>query len=770
MVKKFYKNYKKPKTSNHLNEPESVKKAVYLIIVESPSKCKKIESYLGSQYCCISSKGHIRNIKGLSSIDSLNEYETKYSIMDEKKTHVDWMKTVIDQFDKAKIYLATDDDREGEAIAWHICEVFQLPVETTLRIKFHEVTEPAIKRSICNPTILDMNKVNAQKARQILDMIVGYKISPMLWKYIYRDKENSLSAGRCQTPALRLVYENEEEIQNMVIEQKYQIKGSFYPKKIEFHLNKPLNTEKEVYQFLEESKYHNHCLTVKPHREHVKMPPKPFNTSLLLQVASNCLHMNPKETMHICQELYQEGHITYMRTESQKYSNVFLEEATEYIYRMYEENLGENLENLDTSNPHEAIRITHIEIESVKMDNSRANTLYKLIRKNTIESCMTAAMYTHVPLVLSAPMNYNYTHTIELPVALGWKKIEKESHENLLLYILSHLYENIKYNHIKSEISIHGKRSHYTEASLIKKLEDTGIGRPSTFATIVETIIERGYVVKKDVIGQMIQTNEMSLIEGEIEINETTKYIGNEKGKLVIQPIGIIVSEFLTNHYSSLFDYEYTKKMEQRLDEISFNSESWSKICKECENEIDGCSSLKKPTYKLKDNDNYDIVYEKYGFVLRKTLENGKYEYENIRTDIDIHKIRSGNYSLEEIIQRDAQLIHIDDAPALIKSGPYGKYLQFENENVSFKTLHLDETETDESTIIKSFVEKEDNSLIRKLNDELSIRNGKYGAYIYYKTKDMKKPKFYNLNAFKESYRFCKEETIFAWIKEKYNI
>ena len=780
MVKKYYKRtYQKASNPRPLEWNES---ATYLIVVESPSKCRKIESYLGSRYCCIASKGHIRNIKGLSSIDSTRGYETTYSILDDKKDHVEWMRTVISRFDKRHIYLATDDDREGEAIAWHICDVFGLPVETTPRIKFHEITEPAIKRAIANPVLIDMNHVNAQKARQILDMMVGYKISPMLWKYIYRDKKNVLSAGRCQTPALRLVCENDEEVRAMVVEKRYQIRGSFYPRKIDFILNRQLDTEEEVAAFLEASKTHSHTVSIHEKRENAKPPPKPFHTSLLLQVASTHLHMNPKETMSLCQELYQEGHITYMRTESQRYSAVFLEEAKKYIRQTYDESLGEDLESQDVGNPHEAIRVTHLEVESPKMENTRANTLYKWIRKNTLESCMMTARYNHIPVTLSAPMGYHYTHTIEIPLFLGWKKVDKnEAVENPLFYIQTSSQERVPYHRITGEISIHGKHSHYTEASLIKRLEKMGIGRPSTFAGIVETIIERGYVERKDVVGERLLTKEFSLTENIVEIKEVEKYIGNEKGKLVITPIGTIVSDFLNDYYENLFEYEYTRKMEDRLDEISRGSGgSWHTLCEECETEIENVGSLKKRAYPLKDTEEYEIVYEKYGFVLRKRIESGKYKYENIRKDIevDVRKIKSAGYTLDELVNTSpvpVETIHIGDCDFSVKTGPYGRYLQSGDEKTGFKTLGLEDCETDVDVICRAYqthvtADAEDKTVIRKLTENLSVRNGKYGAYLYYKTDDMQKPQFYSLSRFKESYRYCHEKTLLDWIKEKYNI
>jgi DNA topoisomerase I len=392
MVKAYFKrSYKKKATDT--KELESLKTSTKLIIVESPSKCRKIEGFLGPQWTCIASKGHIRTIDGLSSID--RSYNITYSMLPDKKEHIDWMKTILSKFNKDNIYLATDDDREGEAIAWHICDVFGLSIEATKRVLFHEITEPAVKAAIERPGHIDINMVKSQMARQVLDILVGFRISPLLWKHLYRNKENSLSAGRCQTPALRLVYENEMEAKAAVIETKYRIVGTFYAKKIDFILSKQLDTSEEVIDFLEKSKTYSHKMTMGTKRETVQQPPKPFSTSSLLQSASSALHMSPKETMSLCQELYQEGHITYMRTESQTYSAVFLSEGREYIHKEYSEVLGENLQSADESNPHEAIRVTHIEAKTIETENGKAATLYKWIWRNTIASCMPAFRVYH---------------------------------------------------------------------------------------------------------------------------------------------------------------------------------------------------------------------------------------------------------------------------------------------------------------------------------------------------------------------------------------
>jgi DNA topoisomerase-1 len=793
MVKTIYKKKVYKKTNNY-EIPKSASTATYLIIVESPSKCKKIEEYLGSQYTCISSKGHIRSIKnGLKSIDVKNNYNIEYEIQQEKREHVTWMKDIIPMFFKKNIIIATDDDREGEAIAWHICIVFDLPIETTKRIIFREITQSAIKEALDRPGIINMNIVNAQMSRQVLDLLVGFKISPILWKHLYRNKDNALSAGRCQTPALKLVYENELEAKNAVTNTTYKITGSFFPKKIIFDLSKEFDNETQVLDFLEQSKSFNHCLSICEKKDSIRVPPKPFNTSGLLQKASNTLGIGPKETMSICQQLYQDGFITYMRTESQKYSDVFLKKAQEYIIKRFEkeEYIGtfEDIVNKDSKNPHEAIRVTNIEMDTIDIENSRTLALYKLIWRNTVESCMSEAKYNNTPVTMTAPNDLIYKHIIEVPIFLGFTKLIQESRTNtihdqnigsaLLLYIQSSPKNNIKYNKITSALSIHGKHSHYTEATLIKRLEDLGIGRPSTFAMIIDTIIERGYVKKTDIEGITIKANEFTLEKNIIQIEEKESTFGNEKGKLVIQPIGSIVTDFLYNHFSSLFSYDYTTKMESILDEISLgNGEPWYETCKKCNTEI---KDLIKPIEKLGkqlfdiNGTDYKLVFEKYGPVLRIEI-NDIFEYKKIRSDIkiDLDKLQKGEYCEEELIeQKKEQIIgELDGIPILLKSGPYGEYIEHGDKKESIKSLGDCKTPDE---IVDSYKNKissqiNDSKIIRILTNELSIRNGKFGAYIHYKTEKMTKPKFLNIQKFKESYRHCSEEVLMKWIKETYNI
>jgi len=787
----FKKTYKKvsEKTSTNLST------ATYLIIVESPSKCAKIESYLGENYCCIASKGHIRSIDGLKSIDTKKKtYEPTFSIIEEKNAHVEQMKKIISNFSKQNIILASDDDREGEAIAWHICKIFDLPVETTKRIIFHEITKPAILKSIENPTIINMDLVHAQHARQVLDIIVGYKISPFLWKYLYNNRSNSLSAGRCQTPALRLVYDNEKEKESSGgIENKYKTVGIFLQKRIQFELNHEFEKPEEVVIFLEKSKSYQHMLSLSSPKDSTKSAPKPFHTSRLLQVASNVLHFSPKETMNLCQLLYQSGHITYMRTESSQYSKTFLEQAEKYILGEWSSNkyIGDfsKLENNDASNPHEAIRVTHLETKSISnSDDVRLASMYRLIWRNTVESCMADAKYNNIKATITAPDDHQYNHTIEIPVFLGWKvifdKIDTE-HPNegtgLNLYMQSIVKANksVLYNNIDSTVVVRNKHQHYTEASLINKLEDLGIGRPSTFASIVDTIIERGYVKKTNLEGTVTKCTEFRLIDKVIEKTDKEKVFGNEKNKLVIQPTGILTVEFLIQNFEKLFSYEYTKIMESQLDLVSTGKEKeWSNICGNCDKEIKELSktikNVSKQTYVL--DNKHELVFQAYGPSIKRTLEDGSVEYLPAKKDmkIDLEKLKDGKYSLDDVIEiKNGCLGKYENEDMFIKNGRYGPYVEWGEKRESIKEIQKpigEITLSDVENYLSKSSGKTEKNVLRILNDELSVRKGKFGAYVYYKRKDMSKPDFLNIKKFNEGFLTCESDTLIEWLKNTYKI
>lgn len=790
MSKKIYKKY----TKKQITKPsDNLSSATYLIIVESPSKCAKIESYLGTNYCCISSKGHIRSVNGLKSIDTKDTFEPQFTELAEKKDHIVFMKQTISKFSKENIILATDDDREGEAIAWHICEQFGLSTKTTPRIIFHEVTKNALLKAIKSPTTINLDLVKAQHARQVLDVIVGYKISPMLWKYLYNDSTNSLSAGRCQTPALRLVYDNEiEGKQKDNIQTYYKTTASFFEKNIHFNLNVEFQTKQEVEDHLTKSINHKHMLTISNPRDTTKSPPKPFHTSRLLQVASNILHISPSETMRLCQQLYQTGYITYMRTESTKYAKPFLQEISKYIQEEYgsEKYVGniDELENKQSNNPHEAIRVTQLINKTILSDDTRLVSMYKLIWKNTVESCMSEAKYKAIPLEVSGPEKTKYTYTHEIPIFLGWKTVSDKKLDTdtqneangLHMFFKTQLQKPIKYNWIESIISMKNKHTHYTEASLINKLETAGIGRPSTFSTIVSTIQDRGYVKKTDVDGIEIDCNNFKLEDDTLTETTEAKTFGNEKGKLVLQPIGTLTVEFLIEHYNSLFSYEYTKLMEDKLDAITNDNTEWSSICRECYNEIKELSKpvskIPKQTYPL--DDKHVVLFEKYGPVIQYKNEDDKYEYISVKRDfkIDIDKLKNKEYTIEDLIApKERNLGKYKDIDVIIKDGRYGAYVEYGTMKESIKSIdsNHDEITLDDIIPILDKVDSEkqtDKNILRELTDVLSIRKGKFGAYGFYKTDQMKKPQFLNIKKFKGSILTCEKETIIEWLKENYPI
>ena len=825
MPPKFYKKY--PKKTFTKSKPVSTEadnarlgRALYLIIVESPSKCKKIEEYLGPDYYCIASKGHIRRVDGLKAVDTRKTFEPVFTIIEEKAAHVEKMRSTIAAFDIQNIYLAADDDREGEAIAWHICDIFGLPTATTKRILFHEITSPAIVAAVASPTVLNMSLVNAQKARQVLDIIMGYKVSPYLWKMIQNNQSNALSAGRCQTPALRLVYDNYLEKAKSAMEIKHKIVGIFTSKHIKFDLNTEFQTDSEVLSFMNKTMQgHKHMLSIGSQTDTKKSAPVPFNTSRLLQVASNVLHMSPAETMNVCQLLYQGGWITYMRTESSQYSKEFLEKMRAFVLGEFggAEYLGDFdvLENKDKSKPHEAIRVTHLNTRSLTKgsitdgegegNNPRMVSMYNLIWRNTVESCMASAKYKNTTIKISAPTGVGcgvaskdtyYSHVVEIPVFLGWKVVsenrktsnggggsglegEQGIQNGLLLFFKSLTSAPVPYVSIESQMIARNKHSHYTEASLIHKLEEIGIGRPSTFSSIVETIQERGYVKKRDVEGKVFQCVEYKLEGGgggTIQETKVERLFNAEHGKLCIEPMGVLVLDFLLTYYEPLFSYDYTKSMETELDLIASTTcdTKWSDICKACFNDIKDLSkpidNLLKGIYKI--DDSHDFVYTKYGPSIRT---GGEYLPVKKSIEIDVEKLKSGGYTLDDLLEVTSRSLgEYEGEPVYIKSGRYGNYVEYGDIKKSIKNVDKDIQNILLEDIL-SFIEVETvpdkkRGILRILNTCLSVRNGKYGAYLYYKRADMKTPQFLNMKKFPDQFMTCPVATLVDWACATYKL
>ena len=737
-----------------------------LVIVESNAKCKKIESFLGKGYKVVASFGHIRGITdGLKSIDINNNYMPKYNILPSKKKYVANLKKAIKS--SSEVILATDDDREGEAIAWHICKHFNLPL-TTKRIKFREITKPAIKKAIENPGTINMNTFHAQQSRQILDLLVGFKLSRILWKHISRNSQSGLSAGRCQTPALRLIYEREMEIKKSKGEKVYDTMGIFKigDFEYEYKLNYNHKNEEKMEEFLCESVDHDHILDVKKSKETKKMPPKPFTTSLLQQKSSNELHISPKQTMRLAQTLYENGWITYMRTDCNKYSKEFIKKAEGYIKDKYGKNyttskhLNQHMLNKTKSNDkntqeaHEAIRPTDINRcphnckEEGKV-TSREIRLYKLIWNNTIESLMVEAKYNSISSTISSPEKHLYRNTQEEVVFPGWKIVRGYEKENKLYTNLFYTLPNVNYEKIISKVSVKNLKSHYTEAKLVQLLEEKGIGRPSTFSSLVDKIQERKYVLKQDVKGKKINCVDFELVKDELEEIKNVREFGNEKNKLVIQQLGIMVLEFLLKYFDNIFDYDYTKNMENYLDDIEKGNMIWHNLCSSCDDEIKNLSKEVKGRESYKIDDKHTYMIGKYGPVIKCDEGNDKVTFKNVRKDLDIDKLKNGEYKLKDILElkkknNDIILGEYKSKDVILKNGKFGLYINWNNKNHSIKHIkkEINEITIDDVKDVLDNTNKANPNILKVLSKDVSVRKGRYGPYVMYKTKIMKKPKF----------------------------
>ena len=761
-----------------------------VVIVESPAKCKKIEGYLGPNYKCIASFGHIQELNGIKSIEIDNNFKPNFNLLESKIQQINKIKTLLKN--SKEVLIASDDDREGEAIGWHICQVFKLPL-TTKRIIFHEITKPALERAVSNPTTLNMNIIHAQQARQVLDLLVGYKISPILWKNISRNSKDGLSAGRCQTPALRLVYDNQKDIDDSPGKKVYNTTGYFTKMNLGFSLNHNFEiisfnstTNNTMEQFLEESVSFDHIYTCSKPKQTTKNPPTPFTTSSLQQKASSELNISPKDTMSICQKLYEAGFITYMRTDSTTFCLEFIEKASSFIKDKYGDTYlhtdvnrlserkvekpkkkskkKEEKEN-NTQEAHEAIRPTDVTMEKIDDSfSSKEKRMYNLIWSVTVESCMSPALYNSISAKITAPMEKEYKYNSELVNFPGWKMVrgyEKENPEYQFLQTLKNK-AIVNYNKITAKVSVKDLKSHYTEAKLIQLLEEKGIGRPSTFSTLLEKIQERGYVKKDNIKGKKIKCVDYELVDDELAEMEDEREFGNEKNKLVVQPLGILVLEFLLKHYEKLFNYEYTKNMETDLDTIAKGDKIWHNLCRECLTDIDECSKDldgggDKQIINIDDNHVYMIG--KYGPVIKKGDKDNA-TFLNVKKDIDLEKLKKGEYTLDEIVETKSGnkvIGKYKGNEVILKKGKFGNYITW-GENK--KSLNNIEKDVDELTMedITKYIENTsavNPSMIREINENTSIRKGKFGNYIFYKTHNMSKPKFIKLNKFKGDYNNC---------------
>jgi DNA topoisomerase I len=764
-----------------------------LVIVESPAKCKKIESYLGPGYKCVASFGHIRQLgdksDGLKCIDIQNNFTPTYKNLPNKSKNI---KLLRDNIKKAsEIILATDDDREGEAIAWHICKLFNLPVATTKRIIFHEITKTALQKAVKQSTVVDMNKVHAQQARQILDKLVGFTLSPILYENISRNVQGGLSAGRCQTPALRLVYEQELEIQKSPGDKMYETEGDFGEKNITFKLNYNFKKEEVMVDFLEENSVHEHIYSVKKPKEVKKKPPIPFTTSGLQQKSSNELGYSPKQTMRLAQTLYEAGYITYMRTDSKTYSAEFIKKTKIFITNTYDKDyVGNNLNSITTGKKskskkkddtaqeaHEAIRptdINRIDIEIGGKIKNQEKRLYKLIWKNTIQSCMSDANYNSITAEITAPrviiegktVSSVYRCSEEKCLFPGWKVIDGvSSNDDFEMYeYLKKQKQNSRmtYNEIRSRVILKNLKSHYTEAKLVNQLEKMGIGRPSTFSSLVSKIQERNYVKKGNVEGKKLNCTDFRLRGEELDEFENYRQFGNEKNKLILEPLGLLVIEFLLKWFDQMFIYDYTKVMEDDLDKIANGNKIWYTLCDGCYGDMialkknmpkktSGKSGTRNSKKGIYIDDKHTYMIGKYGPCL-KYDDNGEVSFKKVKKDLDMNKLKNGEYSLQDVLDTNKyggnNIGIYKQQEIVLKNGKFGKYLSHNGKNYSVKGIDIDAITLEEairiintpktSGILKEFKSSRE-------GESISIRTGKYGPYIYFKNKHMTRPRFINL-------------------------
>lgn len=730
-----------------------------LIIVESPAKCKKIVSFLDDSYICEATYGHLREFHSLKQINS--QYQIEFSIIPEKQKQVNKLQKIIRNSDN--VILATDDDREGEGIAWHVLDLFQLPANTR-RIKFNSITKDAIKEALNHPTIVNKELVESQQARQILDVLVGFKISPVLWDEISRN--NHLSAGRCQTPALHILYQNHKSIQDKCPEMSFQVAGYFTGKNLKFILNKQFQEQDELVSFFSLCK-NKKTLPLNTYKKEnqMKQSPKPFITSTLQQSCSNILNISPKETMSICQHLYENGHITYMRTDSYYISPIFQQQCKSYIETKYgKEYCCETYSYFNKNNAqeaHEAIRPT--QIESIPSLNGKYKSVYQLIRNQTLKALMSPANMNIYKYTAEVNNEYNFQHSCEEIIFKGWMILDQTENPSYIHFL--HALKEISWNKMSGEPQFTNTSLHYTEARLIKELEQKGIGRPSTFSSIVEKLKERKYATKTNIEGHQISCHQYEFEDGKIKKKKFTKQVGNEKNKLVLQPLGVMVIELLMKHFEDLFTYQFTENMENTLDSIAQGEQTKIETCKTYETHIDTLIKSWKKVDKevIMIDDKHQFIISKNGPVI-KHMDGDKVTFKSIIPHFDLQKLKEGKYTIDELIDKSTEerlLGTHKGKNVTLRHGKYGPYVTYGNEKLSVKNIqksHEDINLIDIIDLLDKDLTETTSSIIRKINDDISVRNGKFGPYIFYKTSSMKKPRFINIKKANIDYMNCEEE------------
>ena len=754
-----------------------------LVIVESPAKAKTIEKFLGKDFFVTSSMGHIRDLEKKDfGIDIQNNFTPKYEITADKKKLVTELKKLAKE--AQTIWLASDEDREGEAISWHLMETLGLDPKKTKRIVFHEITKEAILHAVQNPRPLDLNLVNAQQARRVLDRIVGFEVSPVLWKKV----KPSLSAGRVQSVAVRLIVEREREIMNFTTTSAFRVSASFLvPEKdgkiveLKAELNRRFDTKEEANAFLEKCKnaeFQINEVVKKPAR---RSPAPPFTTSTLQQEASRKLGYSVSQTMSIAQKLYESGKITYMRTDSVNLSGLAINAAKQTIIQTMGEKYHQvrqyKTKSKGAQEAHEAIRPAYIDQEEIS-GTAQEKRLYELIWKRTIASQMSDAEIEKTTVTIDiSTVPEKFVASGEVLIFDGFLRVYIESVDDEdqnggqkgLLPPLS-AKQILRWDKIYATERFTQKPPRYTEASLVKKLEEQGIGRPSTYAPIITTVQNRGYVVKEDRPGTEREFTELILSGQKITSKVKTEQTGAEKSKLFPTDIGMVVNDFLMRYFDLIMDYNFTAKVEKEFDEIAEGELVWNEMLKSfydpfhnkvenALNEAERANGVRvlgtDPTTGLE----ISVKIGRFGPLaqLGEATEGGaKPQFASLRSGQHLETITMEEAL--ELFKLPRTLGEYEGKTVTVAIGRFGPYVRHDSKFISLEK-NVDDPYSIELTraieLIEGKREKDQNALIKVFdeNPDIKILNGRWGPYIAFKKNNFKIPK--GTDASKLSFEDC---------------
>ncbi len=724
-----------------------------LVIVESPAKAKTIEKFLGQNYVVKSSFGHIRDLpkKGLN-IDINKGFEPFYEISPDKLKVVQELKTIAK---KSEVWLASDEDREGEAIAWHLSQALQLNPSKTKRIVFHEITKPAIEHAINNPRVIDLKLVEAQQARRVLDRLVGYELSPILWKKV----KGGLSAGRVQSVAVRLIVDREREIKQFASQSYYKILAQFQAQDEVFsaELSRKIKTIKNVEDWLEANKKTVFKVSDVKRLPSSRSPSAPFTTSTLQQEASRKLGFSVRQTMTLAQRLYESGAITYMRTDSTNMSDLALNSMKSFILNEFGEQYHQyrqyKTKNENAQEAHEAIRPTDVFNQSAGDDNNQKK-LYRLIWRRTIASQMSQAKLERTEIIIEGDFSNKdiFIAKGEILQFDGFIKVYGGGKNDLLLPNLTN-NQPLELLEIKASETLSKPPARYSEASLVKKLEELGIGRPSTYAPTISTIQTRGYIEKNDLAGQEKALQELTLKAGKVT-KKTVKIIsGADKSKLIPTPVAEVVTDFLTKHFPNIVDYDFTAKVEQEFDNIATGSEVWNQMIsnfyKEFHPLVKSSENISRQEVSQarelgKDPKTQESIFARFGrygpMLVKGNIEDTvkKPHFAPLPPNTNLESV-----TLDEALEMfklPRTVGKTGDGQEIIANiGRFGPYIKVNDTFVSIKGHDpLDITEDEAIKIYQEKLVKEAQKQIKTFTNGLKILKGPYGPYLTDGTKNIK--------------------------------